>query len=126
MRPWIVIAAIYGATGVALAAYGAHGLEGDARLQSLAERASLFQMIHALALLAADRLAAEGRRAARLAQPLFALGVLLFAGTLVLKIAAIPPPVPMLPPIGGVMLMLGWACLGLAAFAKAGPSFDRA
>ncbi len=115
MRPWVVLAGLNGAMAVGLAAYAAHGLAGDPSGQSLAERASHLQLVHALALLAADRLAADGRRLAHGAAFLFATGIFLFSGSLTVKaLTALPLPIPMVTPAGGIALILGWVVLALA------------
>lgn len=114
MRPWVVLAGLNGLMAVGLGAYAAHGLATDPVLQGLAERASHYQLIHALALLAADRLAADGRRPAHLAAALFTLGMLLFCGSLTLRaLTGTPLPVPMVTPAGGMSLMAGWLALAL-------------
>lgn len=118
MRPWVVVAALNAAFAVALGAYAAHGLAGDAYAQSLGERAALYQMIHALAILAADRLAAEGRRAAHAAALLFAGAILAFSGSLTVKALGGPLPVPMITPIGGVMFILGWLTLAVCGLSR--------
>lgn len=115
MRPWVLIAALNGLLAVGLGAYSAHGLAGDAYAQSLGERASQYQLMHALALLAADRLVAEGRRLAHAAAGLFTLGVLLFSGSLYIKAITGSLAVPMVTPTGGLALMLGWLALAAAA-----------
>ncbi len=115
MRPWVVIAAVNGLMGVGFAAYAAHGLAGDPVAQALAERASQYQLLHALALLAADRLAAEGRRWAQGAAALFTAGLVLFSGSLYLKALAGSLALPLVTPAGGIALMLGWLVLAFAA-----------
>lgn len=120
MRPWVIFAALNGAMAVALGAYAAHGLAGDPHAQALAERASLYQLLHALALLGADRLAADGRRLAHLAALLFAVGEVLFAGSLYLKaLTGGPLPVPLATPAGGIAFLLGWMMLALAGLFRA-------
>lgn len=115
LRPWVLVAGLYGAMAVGFAAYAAHGLAGDAYAQGLAERAWQMQLIHAAALLAASRLAAEdGSRAARIACWLFAVGVALFSGSLTLKMLSGPLPVPMVTPAGGIALLAGWLALAAA------------
>ena len=118
MRPWIVLAGLSGVVAVGMAAYAAHGLAADAAAQALVERASLYQLFHALALLAADRIAADSRRAAwpaQLAAVLFVVGMLLFCGSLYLKaLTGQPLPLPMVTPAGGMTLMAAWLALALA------------
>ena len=119
MRPWVVLAGINGLIAVGLGAYGAHGLAHDPHLQSLAERASQYQLLHALAVLAADRLAEGGRRIAHWAAGLFMAGIVLFSGSLYFKaIVAGPLPVPMLTPAGGVSFMVGWLVLAASGLTK--------
>lgn len=118
MRVWVTIAALNGLMAVALGAYAAHGLAGDPAAARLAERASEFQLWHALALLAADRLAAEGRPAATAAAALFVTGTLLFSGTLYWKALAGAMPLPLVTPAGGICLMLGWAALAGAGLSR--------
>lgn len=119
MRPWIVLAGINGALAVGLGAYAAHGLGGDAYLQGLAERAAHFQLVHALALLAADRIAAEGRRLAHGAAGLFLIGTVLFCGSLYLKaLTGAPLAVPMVTPAGGIAFVFGWILLALAGLGR--------
>lgn len=116
MRPWVLLAGLNGVVAVAMGAYAAHGLAGDAYLQSLGERASQYQLLHALALLAADRLAAEGRRLAHGAALLFLVGIVLFSGSLYLKaVSGQALPLPMVTPAGGITFMLAWLTLGLCA-----------
>jgi uncharacterized membrane protein YgdD (TMEM256/DUF423 family) len=111
MRLGIAFAGLCGAMAVGFAAYSAHGLAGDPRAQGLADRAAQYQLFHALALLAADRLAAEGRRLARLAFALFAAGIVLFSGSLYVKALMGAMPVPLVTPAGGIAFILGWLAL---------------
>lgn len=113
MRPWILLAAVNGLLAVVFAAYAAHGLAGEARLAPLVDRASQMQMVHALALLAIDRLAAGGGRLARLAGCLFLGGIVLFSGSLYVKALAGPVLPGLLTPAGGIAFLLGWAVLAL-------------
>ena len=119
MRPWIALAGINGALALALAAYGAHGV--DAAVAPLMERASLFQLIHSVALLSVDRLAGEGRKAAVAGGLSLVLGVALFSGSLYFKAIWGALPVPMVTPAGGVLLISGWLLLAFAGFDRARP-----
>lgn len=114
MRPWVVLAGLCGVMAVGFGAYAAHGLAGDPVAQGWAERASQYQLLHALALLAADRLAAEGRRLAHGAAALFAAGIVLFCGSLYVRaISGTPFPIPMVTPAGGMSFMAGWLVLAV-------------
>lgn len=118
MRAWVLLAGLNGVAAVGLGAYAAHGLAGDPYLQALAERASTYQLLHVLALLAADRLSAEGRRLAHGAAALFVIGMVLFSGSLYLKAMGVTLPVPMVTPLGGMAFMAGWAVIAAAAFGR--------
>jgi uncharacterized membrane protein YgdD (TMEM256/DUF423 family) len=118
MRPWVLIAAVNGAMAVGFGAYAAHGLAADPHAAQLAERASTYQLIHALALLAADRLAAEGRRPAHLAAGLFTAGLALFCLSLYAKALMGAIAWPLMTPAGGIAFLAGWLALGVAALAK--------
>jgi uncharacterized membrane protein YgdD (TMEM256/DUF423 family) len=113
MRIWIVVAGLNGMMGVAMAAVGAHAFVGahasvgDGLAQGWVERASHFQLLHALALLAADRFPIPAA--------LFLAGIVGFSGSLYLKAFGLVNWVPgLITPAGGVCLMLGWGTLALA------------
>ena len=121
----LCLAALYGALAVAFGASAAHGPAEPAR--GWLATAAQYQMVHALAMLAAvllrERLTGWARRLAGGAIAAFALGVLLFCGALAalafgvslgpLRIAA--------PPAGGLLLIAGWLALagaGLVALRR--------
>lgn len=117
MRPWTVLAGLSGALAVALSAYAAHGLADHA--QALAEKAGHYALIHALALVAADRLAADGRRLGHGAALLFVAGIGLFSGSLTFRaLTGAPLAVPLVTPAGGIAFMLGWVVLALAGLGR--------
>jgi uncharacterized membrane protein YgdD (TMEM256/DUF423 family) len=101
---------------VAFGAYAAHGLADHAA--ALAERASQYQMVHALALLAVDRLQAVGVVRAGLAGIAFFAGIVLFCGTLYVKAVAGPLLPGLLTPAGGISLMAGWLLLAACAWRR--------
>jgi uncharacterized membrane protein YgdD (TMEM256/DUF423 family) len=115
-RLWIVLGAITGLTAVAMAAAVAHErLDADA-IQWVRDALQM-QGWHALALLFTGLWAARGGLAADLAGAAFALGVLLFCGA-VYALALFGLHLPMLAPIGGSLLMLGWLLLGISALTR--------
>ncbi len=118
-------AAIHGFLSVAFGAFGAHGLKarladlppGEAqKILGWVDTASRYQMAHALALLAlvalADRL---DPRWASLSAHGFAWGALIFSGTLYAMALGAPRILGAVTPLGGLGLLLGWVCLGMAA-----------
>jgi uncharacterized membrane protein YgdD (TMEM256/DUF423 family) len=112
-RGLIVCAGVMGATGVALAAAGAH-LPEAGRLST----AALMLLLHAAAILGAAALAERG-----VAQPMlgliaaagFVLGAALFAGDLAARFFAERGLFPRAAPTGGILLMLSWLLLAIAA-----------
>lgn len=118
-RTFVIAAALIGGLGVALGAFGAHGLaavlEANERAATF-DTATHYQMIHALALLAVALLSerAPGRWI-RLAGWLFVLGVILFSGSLYLLAIFNLRFMGAVAPFGGAALIAAWVCLGLAA-----------
>lgn len=120
MGVWLVLAGLNGAMAIGFAAWGSHGVEGEAaRWVGLG---SQFQLLHAAALLGLARFCGEGRRLFRPAAALMVAGIALFSGSLYLKALGISLPVPMVPPLGGISLMTSWLLLALAGWLVA----DRA
>ncbi len=96
-----------------MAAVVAHALP-DATAHDVAASGVQMQGWHALALLGTGLWAPRGGRLADLAGVAFTLGILAFCGTLY-ALAFAGLHAGMLAPTGGVLLMLGWALLGLSA-----------
>lgn len=117
-RLWIVLGSLYGLTAVAMAALSAHVL--PAAGQPMVRDALQMQGWHALALLFTGLWAARGGLAANLAGAAFALGTPLFCGA-VYALAVFGLHLPMLAPVGGSLLMLGWVMLGISAIARSPP-----
>jgi uncharacterized membrane protein YgdD (TMEM256/DUF423 family) len=122
-RVWMALAALAGASGVALSAYAAHGLGfiADPALRETA-RATLrtatdIQLLHALALLAVGlwTLQRPAARLPRLAGLLFALGIVLFSGLIYLRIFSGYDGLRGYVPWGGSSLILAWLTLLAAA-----------
>ena len=118
-RVWIAMGALGGLAAVALSALAAHGPwaaePGTARMIG---NALTMQGWHALALLATGLLAE--RRAGRLphlAGLCFALGTALFAGAVWWTALRGASPGP-LAPVGGTLLMAGWALLAAGALRR--------
>ena len=118
MRKWLFIAALTGALGVMLAAFGEHAL--SARLSPAALSAfatgARYQMMHALAMgLAALAARGAAERLAETAALLFLVGILLFSGSLYGLALAGAPSLGFITPFGGLALIAGWITLALAA-----------
>ena len=109
--------------GVALGAFGAHGLRERVTPDFLAvyQTGVQYHLFHALALVAlgfgGGTLAGTSPRAAKLARTcglLWIVGILVFAGSLYLLALTGTRWLGAITPIGGVCFLSGWACLALA------------
>jgi uncharacterized membrane protein YgdD (TMEM256/DUF423 family) len=117
-RLFFALGAFIGALGVAAGAFGAHALE--ARLApdrlELFELAARYQMIHALALLAAAWAAQRWPSGMTNAAGWMLLGgVLIFCGTIYALAFGAPRILGAVTPIGGLSLIVGWLLLAVAA-----------
>jgi uncharacterized membrane protein YgdD (TMEM256/DUF423 family) len=110
---WIRIAACIGMTGVLLGAFGAHGLRGRVDAAQLASwhTAVNYQLFHALALLALGLFESASGRSLGATPWLFACGVVLFSGSIYLLVLTPWRWLGPVTPIGGLLLVAGWASL---------------
>ncbi|MGL6161740.1 DUF423 domain-containing protein [Microbulbifer sp.] len=116
---YLLIAAFFGGTGVVLGAFGAHGLRGKIaeNLLEAYKTGVLYQMLHALALLGIALLIRHwGEKTSLLVSGgLFALGILLFSGSLYALAFGGPRWLGPVTPLGGLALIGGWTALFVAA-----------
>lgn len=106
--------AIYGFLGVALGAFGAHGLRERLTPDLLAvwKTAVEYQFYHALALLLVGLLASQRPSIALTnAGICFVLGVLIFSGSLYTLALSGQRWLGAITPIGGLLFLSGWALL---------------
>lgn len=118
-------AALNGLMAVSLGAFGAHGLRAKAAALAPEEAAKIlgwvdtgakYQLAHAAALLALAALLPRLAPApARLSAIGFSAGALIFAGTLYAMALGAPRWLGAVTPVGGLLLLLGWASLAWAA-----------
>jgi uncharacterized membrane protein YgdD (TMEM256/DUF423 family) len=111
---WRLVAAVLGLTAVALAAVAAHAI-ADPKAALSVERAAVMQLIHAVLLIYLANLPGNWIRLARWAT---LVGLLLFCGAIYTKYLAEIVSAGAFAPAGGIMLMLGWALLGLSSFTQ--------
>jgi uncharacterized membrane protein YgdD (TMEM256/DUF423 family) len=98
-----------------MAAVAAHGLSGlDAGAVGMVRGAVQMQGWHALALVGCGLWAPRGGLLANLAGAAFALGLMMFCGSLY-ALALGGVSLGLLAPAGAITLMVGWALLGLSA-----------
>ena len=109
------LGAIFGGVGVALGAFGAHGLRTVVTPDRLAvfETGVRYHLVHALAILAAAWAAhvAGETRAPRIAGALFAAGVVLFSGSLYALVGTGVTAWGAVTPLGGLAFIAGWILL---------------
>jgi uncharacterized membrane protein YgdD (TMEM256/DUF423 family) len=127
-RNWLAIGALLGFLGVALGAFGAHGLEGQFKSWDLSaadqakrlqnwEVAVRYQMYHALALLVVGLVAArQPSRWLDVAGVLFGLGVLVFSGCLYAYALTGVRGLGLIVPLGGTAFLIGWLALAWGAW----------
>lgn len=114
-RVWVGLGAVAGLLAVAMAAVAAHALSTIGPHRMAMVHAAL-QMLgwHALALLFTGLWAARGGWLADAAGAAFTLGLVLFCGAVDLQ-AMTGTSLGLVAPVGGTLLMLGWALLAASA-----------
>ncbi len=119
-RFWLVLGMASMLLAVVLAALGAHGPK--APTTELGQRwlatASLFHFVHSLALIGFGLWLGQTRLRCHLPAVLLLSGMLLFPGSLYLLVFTTVAFPPLITPIGGGLLMLGWLAWLLAVLFK--------
>jgi uncharacterized membrane protein YgdD (TMEM256/DUF423 family) len=120
-RLFLRVGAVAGFVGVALGAFGAHALRARLSSDQLAvfETGVRYQLIHGLALVLVGVLL--DRRPARLTSAAgwcFAIGIVLFSGSLYALSMTGTTAIGIVTPLGGLCFLAGWACLALGAGVK--------
>ncbi|WP_223485282.1 DUF423 domain-containing protein [Pseudomonas sp. A-RE-19] len=119
LRGFLMLAAFFGFTGVALGAFAAHGLKNRLTPEYLTifHTGVTYQLVHTLALLGVALLATQiPGRLITWAGASFAIGILLFSGSLYLLTITGVSKLGIVTPFGGLAFLVGWVCLGLAAW----------
>lgn len=124
MKTFVLLGSLSAFLGVALGAFGAHGLKTKVAPDMLAvwETAVLYHLVHALGLLLIGILCHLMPDLALLRNAGWALliGTLFFSGSLYLLVLTGVKPLGMITPIGGVAFLAGWILLAAAAWQSAG------
>ena len=119
LRGFLMLAAFFGFTGVALGAFAAHGLKGRLSSEYLAifHTSITYQLVHTLALLGIALLATQiPGRLVTWAGVCFAVGILLFSGSLYLLTLTGISKLGIVTPFGGLAVLAGWLLLGITAW----------
>jgi uncharacterized membrane protein YgdD (TMEM256/DUF423 family) len=119
-RTFLALGALSAAVSVGAGAFGAHALKARLAPDMLAvfETGARYQMYHALGLAAAAWAASRGpaaHGAAAWAGWLFALGTVLFSGSLYALALSGVRALGAVTPLGGVAFIAGWIALAVAA-----------
>ncbi len=118
---WLATGAIAAGIGVALGAFGAHGLKTRVAPDLLAvfETGVRYHMYHALALLAvAWASSRSGSPLVGAAGWAFLLGILLFSGSLYLLVFTGTRWLGAITPLGGLAFLVGWGLLAVGALGR--------
>lgn len=135
-KRWLALGAFFGFTGVALGAFGAHGLktafrqgplpaeEQERRLENW-ETATRYQLVHALALVCVGIIVTgQPRRTFAAAAVAFCGGVVLFSGCLYAYVLTGAKAWAMIVPLGGVLFLAGWGILAVGCLGITTPDRD--
>lgn len=119
LRSFLMLAAFFGFTGVALGAFAAHGLKSrlSAEYLTIFQTGVTYQLVHALALFGVALLAAHiPGRMVTWAGIAFVVGILLFSCSLYALTLTGISKLGIITPFGGLAFLLGWFFLGLVAW----------
>mmetsp|Transcript_5477 Transcript_5477/g.14856 ORF Transcript_5477/g.14856 Transcript_5477/m.14856 type:complete len:126 (-) Transcript_5477:1114-1491(-) len=117
-------AAFLGATGIALGAFGAHGLKNTLTQRNSMENwktATIYQMFHASTVLVLSMMqtgeSEEAQATINRAGNLMTLGTVMFSGSIYALSLGIGPKKLLGPttPVGGLLMIGGWAMLGFTS-----------
>lgn len=118
-RLFLILGAVTAGLGVALGAFGAHGLTGRVTPERLEvfKAAVQYHLIHALALLAVSWVATQWPGwAVQASGYLFLVGIVLFSGSLYLLVLTDTSWLGAITPFGGIAFIVGWGLLAWGVF----------
>ncbi len=118
-RTFALMGSLLAMIAVVLGAFGAHALRGRLSPEDLAtfETGVRYQMYHALALFAVAWAASRWPSGASTAAGwLFVVGIVVFSGSLYVLVMTGQRWLGAVTPLGGLLMICGWAALGWAIF----------
>ena len=123
MNIWLLLAGLNAGLAVGAGAYGWHSLGDTPDIRDIFMMGSQYQMWHALGLMGVGlmiRVSDDGwpTKALHGAGLCFLLGIFLFSGTLYSFGEFMIVPVEGAAPIGGVLMMVAWAIMGVVGGMK--------
>ena len=118
MAKWLLmLASLSGFTGVALGAFAAHGLRGklSENMLNVFQTGVSYQLWHTMALIGVALLLLRSPESTllKVTGVLFAVGIVLFSGSLYMLTLSGLGKLGMITPLGGVTWLVAWFCLGL-------------
>jgi uncharacterized membrane protein YgdD (TMEM256/DUF423 family) len=121
MNRWVALGCVYAFTGVAMGAFGAHGLRErlDARAMEVYQTGAHYQLIHALALIAFGIWGAQHSESTSFPAWAFAFGIVIFSGSLYALAITDIKILGAVTPIGGLLFLAGWASFAYCAWTRA-------
>ncbi len=124
MKLFIILGSLNAFLGVALGAFGAHGLKSKVtpELLTVWNTAVLYHLIHALGLLLIGILCQlmPSDSLLRMSGWALQIGILLFSGSLYLLVLSGTRGLGMITPAGGLAFLTGWLILAVAAWRYSG------
>ncbi len=115
MNKYLLLAALFGLLAVIIGAFGAHTLEKSLTVNALARYHTgvEYQFYHVFALLGVGILTQQAppSRLLQIAGTAFAMGIVLFSGSLYLYALTGITKFGMITPIGGLSFIIAWFCL---------------
>jgi uncharacterized membrane protein YgdD (TMEM256/DUF423 family) len=114
-KRYLVLASLFGLTGVGLGAFGAHALKPvlSSEMLTVFETGVRYQMYHTFALIVASWAFRSTRSNwFRTSAWLFSMGIVLFSGSLYLLSTTNTIWFGYVTPLGGLLLLGGWGVLG--------------
>jgi uncharacterized membrane protein YgdD (TMEM256/DUF423 family) len=117
-KKWLIIAGISGFLGVALGAFGAHGLKSvlSPEMIEIYKTGVLYQLVHSVVLLA---LALAAGSTFEVSKWFFLTGIILFSFSLYLYAVTGTLFFAIITPFGGVCFLIGWLSVVVTAVKKA-------
>lgn len=123
-RALLVSAGVFGVTGVIAGAFASHGLSAlvEPRLVTIFDTAARYQLVHAVAILALALMAQQQASGgwAVLSALSFIFGILVFSGSLYLRVLTDIPALGAITPVGGLGFILGWVGVMVAGWRTLG------
>ncbi len=111
---WIIISGVSGFTGVAIGAFGAHGLRNilSPEMIEIYKTGVLYHLLHSIAILT---IALSGNPKFFISALFFSIGIILFSFSLYLYAVTSLTFLAMITPLGGISFLTGWLMLVVKA-----------